>query len=190
MSGAHTSHGSAATAYAWKPHARLKGDAQKVGETVERIRVENGTVSPRLLVEHAKSKDSILHAYFDWNNGSASAKYREVQAAHLLRSIVTVRCSGLPTQTAPTRAFVSVPRAREESENEDEPGSYTSIAEAVRVVDYRQQLMEQALKDLDAYRIKYQLLSDLTGWGSAILVARDALEKALHAAKDLEKMNV
>jgi hypothetical protein len=50
--------------------------------------------------------------------------------------------------------------------------------------------MEQALKDLDAYRIKYQLLSDLTGWGSAILLARDALDKALHASKDLEKMNV
>lgn len=184
MATAHTSPGGAATSYAWKPHARLKGDAQKVGEVLEGIRNDNGTISTSLVVQHARDKESVLHGYFDWKDSRAAERYREVQAAHLLRSIVVVKCAALPTQTAPTRAFVSIPRAREESESEEGSGSYTSIAEAVRVVDYRQQLMEQALRDLDAYRLKYQLLSDLTGWGNALHLAREALEKALTAAKE------
>lgn len=184
MAKAHTSPGGAATSYAWKPHARLKGDAQQVGEVLECIRLDHGTISTALIVQHARDKESILHPYFDWKDSRAAEKYREVQAAHLLRSIMVVKCQQLPTQTTPTRAFVSIQASREESASEDAPGSYTSIAEAVRVVDYRQQLMAQALRDLDAYRIKYQLLSDLTGWGNALQRAREALDKALNAAKE------
>jgi hypothetical protein len=187
MAKAHTSPGGAATSYAWKPHARLKGDAQKVGELLENVRAENGTLSPALVVDLARHKDSILHPYFEWEDSTAAEMYRQQQAAHILRSIVAVTCRAVPTLTAPTRAFVSIRAARQESESEETAGSYTSISEAIRVVDYRQQLMEQATRDLDAYRVKYALLSDLTGWGAALHAARRALEKALEAGKNRSK---
>jgi len=170
------------TVYKFKPWARLKGDAQKVGEEIEALRVDRGSVSPESVVERARDKESILHGYFEWDDGEAAAEYRRVQASHLLRSIIAVRVEGMEIK-APTRAFVSVRAVAEESEDQDDPGTYTSIAEAVRVVDYRAQLMAGALRDLDAYRIKYQLLSDLTGWGAAITKARDVLQKAMDAAE-------
>jgi hypothetical protein len=54
----------------------------------------------------------------------------------------------------------------------------------VRIVRYREQMMRDALRDLDAYRIKYQLLSDLSGWGAAIEAARAELARVIEASKE------
>lgn len=163
--------------YQFKPWSRLKGDAQKVGEALEKLRNDAGALSPQRIVEAARPSGSPLHDYFDWNDTSAAEKYREQQAAHLLRSIVVTRAPGVELK-APTRAFVSVRQVARDHDVDEEvpPATYTSISEAVRVVDYREQLVNDALRDLDAYRIKYQLLSDLTGWSVAIAAARRELE--------------
>lgn len=168
------------TTYQFKPWSRLQGDAQAVGESLESLRVAHGTLSPSLIVDAATPRNSILHRYFEWDNEKASYKYREIQAAHLLRSITVSRAPGVDIK-APTRAFVSIPITSEESEDTERPGTYTSISEAVRVVDYREQLITNALRDLDAYRLKYQLLSDITGWGTAIVKARTALQRVVDA---------
>lgn len=169
------------TVYRFKPWARLRGDPQKVGEEIEWLRKEHGSISPAVVVDRARAVDSVLHDYFEWSDGVAADKYREVQASHILRSIVAVHVEGIEIK-APVRAFVSVRSVAEESIDEN-PGTYTSIAEAVRVVDYRRQLMESAIRDLDAYRIKYQLLSDLTGWGASLDKARAVLQRAFDAAE-------
>lgn len=169
------------TTYKFKPWARLRGDPQKVGEEIESLRQAHGSISPAAVVDRARAEDSVLHDYFEWSDGTAAAKYREVQASHILRSIVVVCADGVEIQ-APVRAFVSIRTAADESVDEN-PGTYTSIAEAVRVVDYRCQLMESAIRDLDAYRIKYQLLSGLTGWGAALEKARAVLQRAFDAAE-------
>jgi hypothetical protein len=173
------------TNYAFKPWSRLTGDAQRVGEAIEDIRQQRGTISPAAVVEAARDQQSVLHPYFEWNDGTAANKYREQQAAHLLRSIVTVRTTGVEL-SSPARAFVSVRAAAEESEDES-PGTYTSLAEAMRVVTYRHQLMRDALRDLDAYRIKYQLLADIAGWAEALEIARRNLETNLAAAQAAAK---
>lgn len=167
------------TVYRFKPWSRLAGDAQVVGEAIETIREENGTVGPALVVDSARPDGSPLHPYFEWNDGEAAEQYRRTQASHLLRSIVAVRTDGVELK-APTRAFVSI-KSADEGDDEAPPATYTSISEAIRVVDYREQLMKDALRDLDAYRMKYQLLSDLSGWGNAVQTARDVLQRALDA---------
>lgn len=168
--------------YQFKPWSRLKGDAQKVGEALEKLRNEAGALSPQRIVEAARPAQSPLHSYFDWNDTTAAEKYREQQAAHLLRSIVVTKAPGVDLK-APTRAFVSVRQVADDhdAEEDEPPATYTSISEAVRVVDYREQLINDALRDLDAYRIKYQLLSDLTGWGRAITAAREELQRLVDA---------
>ncbi len=166
-----------ATCYRFKPWARLQGDPQKVGETLEQLRLAHGTLSPGLVVSAAKDRESILHGYFTWDDSKAAEEHRRSQAAHLMRSICVVSAPGIALQ-APTRAFVSVRRAAEESTDGEAAGTYTSIVEAVRVVDYRAQLVGDALRDLDAYRLKYQLLADLTGWRAALEKARDVLQRA------------
>lgn len=177
------------TVYRFKPWARLSGDAQQVGETIERLREEHGTVAPRALVDHARSADSILHRYFTWDDSEAAEAHREHQARHLLRSIVVVQAEGVEVK-APVRAFVALRPAAddaiEEGADEDRAGSYTSISTAVRIVRYREQMMRDALRDLDAYRLKYQLLSDISGWGAALEHARAELARVLDAARDKE----
>ncbi len=164
------------TVYKFKPLSKLKGDAQKVGETIEAIRQKEGAVSPAKVVEAAKDKESVLHRYFEWNDKKAGASYREQQAAHLLRALVVVSADDMDL-THPVRAFVSVRHAAEESD--DGKGTYTSISEAVRVVSYREQLIQDALRDLDAYRVKYALLNDIGRWGTALVMAREALAAAM-----------
>lgn len=169
-----------ATVYRFKPWSRLSGDAQKVGEEIERIKEDaGGSVSGAALVAAAKNKSSVLHGYFEWADGKAAQKYREVQASHLLRSIIVVQSEGIEVKS-PVRAFVSVQAAAKEGEEPDgDAGSYVSIADAVRIVSYREQMMKDALRDLDAYRMRYQLLSDLSGWGKALESARKFLERAI-----------
>lgn len=167
-----------ATTYKFKPWARLSGDAQKVGETLEELRATHGTLSPALVVSSARAADSILHDYFEWDNSAAAELYRHNQASHLIRSIVVVTTPGLDLQT-PMRAFVSIRGAAEESDSEDgAAGSYTSITEAVRVVSYREQMIADALRDLEAYRQRYRMLTELTKWDAALERARAALAAA------------
>ena len=169
------------TVYKFKPWARLSGDPQKIGEEIERIKEQaGGSVSPDLIVQEARADASPLHPYFEWEDSAAADKYREVQASHLLRSIVVVESPGINVE-APVRAFVSV-RDTEAEEIESGGGSYVSIADAVRIVKYREQMMRDALRDLDAYRVKYQLLSDLGGWHNAIQKARGALVHAVETS--------
>lgn len=174
------------TSYRFKPWSRLTGDAQKVGEELEAMRQETGTLSPAQIVEAARPKKSLLHGYFEWDNTVAAQKHREAQAAHLLRSIVAVKVSSLPHLEQPTRAFVSVSRARDDAAEDDDAGSYTSLAEAIRVVDYREQLIRGALRDLDAYRVRYQLLSELAGWNTALQTARAELQRIIDGSKEAE----
>jgi hypothetical protein len=177
------------TVYRFKPWARLKGDAQKVGEEIERVReTSGGTLAPRNVVRAAQAADSILHPYFEWDNAKAGDQFRESQAAHLIRSIVVVRAEGVDAHQ-PVRAFVSVEIARDDNEEKSgaDAGSYTSIEQAVRIVSYREQMMRNALRDLDAYRIKYQLLGDITRWSAALELARKWMQKALDASQESTK---
>ena len=54
----------------------------------------------------------------------------------------------------------------------------------MRIVRYREQMMRDALRDLDAYRMRYQLLGDVVGWGSALEHARAELARVLEASKE------
>jgi hypothetical protein len=175
------------TVYRFKPWARLKGDPQKVGEEIERVRESSGgSLAPRNVVDAARPADALLHSYFDWSDASAGERYREMQASHLIRSIVVVQSDGIEV-TAPVRAFVSIQESRADNDNPEEAGSYTSISEAVRIVSYREQMMRDALRDLDAYRMKYQLLADISKWSASLEMARKWLQKALDASQEEQK---
>jgi hypothetical protein len=174
------------TVYQFKPQSRLKGDPQKVGEAIEDIIDRRGTADPEDIVEAARPKKNVLHSYFQWEDSKAAQEYRLQQARHLLRSIVTVKSEGLEI-TSPMRGFVSVRAAADDAQEDNQDGepvgSYTTLANAVRIVRYREQMLTGALRDLDAYRMRYQLLADLTGWADALHKARAFLERAIEESQ-------
>jgi hypothetical protein len=141
--------------YEWKPDARIPGDAQVIGERLEALRVEaGGSLAPGQVVEDARDIASPLHPCFEWNDGAAAERYREVQARQLIRSVV-VRVDRAETKAAPVavRAFVSVV--------ENEERGYTSTVVAMSDADLRRQVVFRAMDEAKQWRKRYEHLSEL-----------------------------
>ena len=66
--------------------AFTKADAEVIGPQLE-VLAEDGDVSERNVVDIARSENSPLHRFFDWNNESAADKFRLHQAGTMMRSI-------------------------------------------------------------------------------------------------------
>jgi len=67
-------------------------------------------LTPKIVVQVARNPDHPLHSQFEWNDTEAAEKYREVQAARLIRKIKVSVQESPGSDAAPVRAFVSVPR--------------------------------------------------------------------------------
>ena len=70
-----------------------------------------GLLRPDDVVERARSPNSALHKYFEWDDTDAAAAYRLHQARQVIRAVVRL----VPRQTAPSiavRAFISLPSDR------------------------------------------------------------------------------
>lgn len=76
---------------------------------------EHGQITPAMVVEDAKQKDSPLHGLFDWNVKSAAMKYWIHQARTIIHSVRLVS-SLVETVTLKTPHYVrdpSVPRGEQ-----------------------------------------------------------------------------
>lgn len=92
--------------YQWRHGSRFAGDAQVVGETVEKLREQNGSIVSGMLVAVAEDPSHPLHRYFEWDDTEAARKHRLYEERKLLYSITIVQ---RPDENAlPIRAFISV----------------------------------------------------------------------------------
>lgn len=155
--------------YRWKPNVVVPVPAQIVGEELERIRVaHNDRLTQEHIVAEAAKKKSPLHPAFEWDDTLAGHKYRLEQAGYLIRSItVTMEAED---EKPPVRAFVNVER--------DADRSYTSTAHAMSDAELRAQVLARALKELQAWRVRYNELVELARMFAEI----DKTMKKLHAA--------
>jgi hypothetical protein len=150
--------------YQWKPGSHVALDAQSVGDELERIRVhQNGRIESEDVVREARDDASPLHPAFDWNDATAAEKYRVEQAKYLIRSIEVV-IERSDEEPVPIRAFVSVKR--------DEDRSYTSTVHALSDPVLRAQIVEQAFKELEAWRQRHAELTEFARFFS-VIDARD-----------------
>jgi hypothetical protein len=151
--------------YQWKPGASIKVDPEVAGAVLERVRTtNNGRLTPELVVAEASPRNSPLHEAFEWNDAKAGKKWRLEQASHMIRSIEVVRVT--PEQNKPIRAFVSVLR--------DEDRSYTSTAHALSDPELRSQVVQQAWRDLEAWRQRHAELIEFAAIFTAMDQARTA----------------
>lgn len=140
--------------------------AQVVGEECERLEAE-GRLTPQVLVDASRPEDAPLHNCFEWNDSVAAERWRQTQAAYIIRSIeVTIKES-----SEPTRAFVATVS--------DESREYRSIGYVLRRIDTREALLDSARRDLLAFRRKYQTLHELAG-------VFDAIEGVIGSQQKLE----
>lgn len=119
----------------------------EVRDALTNIYETHGELTPELVVTEASSHDHPLHDRFDWNDTTAGQKYREVQAAKLIRSVrVEFRAAdGEPMQT---RQFVA-PRLA------SEPHRYMPVGVAMADDFTRQLVLRQFERDVSDLKRRY-----------------------------------
>lgn len=153
--------------YGWRPGTRVALDAQKVGETIEKLqRKQNGPLEPETIVEAARNEKSVLHAHFEWDDGVAAGHYRTDQARELVRSL-TIDVSRSNLETRPVRAFVNVESGADRG--------YVSTAVAMSSEELRKQVLARAFAELESWRARHAELSELARIFSAIDETRPLL---------------
>ncbi len=147
-------------AYKWTPGSRLSGDADTVGEQLEKIRKVHHERLEAVDVVNAASDDreSALGQLFEWNLKKAARKHWVEQARYIIRSIVVVMTD--PQFDRPIRAFVQIEK--------DDASYYTSIAHVMSKADMREQLLERVLKEMQEWAKRYADFKELAGVFEAI----------------------
>lgn len=137
----------------------------------------NGTLQPHHVVEYAKDPNTLLHNKFEWQDSKAAHQYRLWQARKVisLELIVVDRKSEKPCNVfvsmdndnvepgKQTRAFISLSIDRKG----DKVG-YRSIEDVISDEEMRQQMLEDARKDMNLFRRKYHMLKELSDVFSAM----------------------
>lgn len=134
--------------YQWKLKNLYPVSAQTAGEELNRIFETHGKLDPADIVEKSRSESAPLHSCFEWNDAVAAEKYREVQAGDLVRAVVTV-VEQKNSDPATVRAFVNV-------EN-----TYQPINIVIKNEDKSCEMLTAALKELQAFKTKYETLQAL-----------------------------
>ena len=115
-------------------------------------RSNGGRLLAEDIVEEARSPKSPLHRYFQWSDDEAARLYRLSQAQWLIR-VVRVNVITEDATLQSVRAFINV--------RDDDSEFYVPLKVALTSRNYREQMLQDAMDDLRAFKVKYAILSEL-----------------------------
>lgn len=135
--------------YQWKIPT-MPVDADSAGYELERIcQKNNGNLHAKDVVEESRPETAILHKCFEWDDAVAAERFREVQAGNIIRNITVVH-DEVGKEPVEVRAFVFVQK------------SYRPIQIVVNDQEKMSELLLSALRELIAFRTKYNVLTELS----------------------------
>ena len=138
--------------YEWR-YFQMPVKAQDAGEHLEALERARGAITPEIVLEDARDSGALLHDCFEWQDSAAAEKYRLSQAGDLIRNLVVVNVQAQkPEKHGSVRAFVNV--------SEETQGLYKSVGVVSRCPEEREQVLKRAMQELNAFREKYQSLSE------------------------------
>lgn len=144
--------------YKWKNFS-YKTSAEVAGEVCEELDRTVG-LTPENLVEASRPEDAPLHNEFEWDDRIAAEEYRRTQARLMICNLSIV----LEEQKQePIRAFFSLQNGFRKNE-----GTYESTITIMGDSDKRKRLFDNAKRDLEAFKKKYEILSELAELFSVI----------------------
>lgn len=129
-------------------------NAKLVGEHIEMLREKfKGELTPKDILDDARHDNSPLHSFFEWNDGEAAEHYRLQQARGLIRSVVAIYVSD-DKPAVRQKAYVHI----------TEPGAnhYREASHAMSRKDTRQKVLQQAWRELQAWRQRYKDLKEFS----------------------------
>jgi hypothetical protein len=127
----------------------------EVVSELRRIQALNGgLLRPSDIVAEASAPDSPLHHCFNWDDTAAAHQWRLQQARQLIRVVVEV----LPYEEPhyEVRAYVSLMPDRVQQN-----GGYRVLTEVLASPPQRQQMLAEALQELNRFKVRYHQLSEL-----------------------------
>ena len=135
--------------YKIAPGAHIKTPAAIVGQVSETLEKTEEGLTPQTLLNASRPADAPLYKEYEWDDSKAAAAYRLSQSRYILRSLVIVPDEQKPTETI--RAVFTVAE-----------GKYQNVQTIIAAPETRDALLQQALRDLQSVRKKYNALSELT----------------------------
>lgn len=131
--------------------AATHANAQVIGEALASVADEQGgRLTPRMVVEAAKTKDHPLHRHFEWDDAVAADAYRLDQARNLIR---LVRVEDAGASDPQPRAFLSI--------SDDQGVAYRPLEAVRKSSDFQQALLAAAERDLEAFERRYRQMKDI-----------------------------
>ena len=155
--------------YQWKID-KYPVPAQVAGEEIERIRANSGKeyIEAEDLLEASRRDNAPLHSCFEWDDDKAAEKYRLWQARDIIKHIAVV-IQNTPAASQPVRAFVSIADGNDK-------GKFIQIQKALENNEYRAQILRNALVELQTFKHKYSVYSELSKVFEAIDDLADSLK--------------
>lgn len=129
--------------YKWSTY-QFKGDANKVGEELERIEAVSELTNNSVLEYAEKNRNSELYKCFEWDDTKAARKYRLTQATAILQNISIV----INEEEDTAKAFVSI-------KTKEETKVYKNIVSVIENDEEYNQLKDKAKRDFISYKEKY-----------------------------------
>jgi len=152
--------------YQWVSGSRLRGNAQAVGQELERIRKAKGGLTAESVLIAARPRSSVFHRHFTWDDTRAANERRLDQARALIR-FVAVKIERLNDEPLVVRSFVKT------------EAGYGSTIKLASQESNRAEMLKQALWELEVFRAKYEKFTEL----SEIFEAAESLRKKLAKRK-------
>lgn len=142
----------------WKTHFPNAGvKASEAFEAVEEIRKKSGgEVTPQQIVAKAKSKTSVLHALFEWDDKTAAAQHRLTQARTMLRSF---EVHYEKREVKPHRVYeIHTVGKRGDATR---PTTFATVEDLMKDPQARDRLIADAIRQAMAFRRRFQSLREL-----------------------------
>lgn len=142
--------------YKYRCPGIVKAPVEVTGRICQEIIDQDGAVTPKRLIDVSRPEDAPLHNEFEWDDGVAAEKFREEQARQIIKNVIIVDSSIEEERTIKAeigdRAFVPT---------DERLHRYVNIATAIDNDKWRENLLNQARKDMYAFRAKYFRLTEL-----------------------------
>lgn len=147
--------------YAFKMPGLFKVSPNDAGKVCQNLAETEGGLTPKRLVDASRAIDSPLHDEFEWDDSIAGEKYREEQAARIIRQLVVVQSD----QQSERRVKLE----RKEREEQDRGfvstgennAKYVTLSSALTNEQWRANLLKSAKRDSESFIYKYHRLAEL-----------------------------
>jgi hypothetical protein len=132
--------------------ASLNADARRELDALK-AKAPNRVLTPQAVVTAARKKTSALHKYFTWSQKEAAEKYLLWEARKVITAYVTVEI----TSSGPvkTRGYVSLTTDRVNG------GGYRAVSDVLSDDEMAQQMLDDALAELEVFSSKYRRVQQL-----------------------------